>query len=659
MANTTSMYAPGSAWSSASSRFTAPQQLYPNDPSCQPCPDCGGLECYCRPRFFAGQLLSEQDLNRLDAYIKGKNQLHNRYLWGAGVVCGLEVRCHPCGDAVSVSPGYALSPCGDDIVVCKADVVDVCSLINKCRTTTMPNCQNYSGDTSGCQDLIENWILAIRYEEKPSRGITALTGASQNCCACGKTNCTSVSVGGCGCAGMQQAGCGGSMPTATQTATTQTTTRSTPPPPACEPTLTCETYRYEVYRAPDPQKQPIWGRTSLGLAGFLSVMNGELPERFICCVQNLLATVPPMPSGTSYNQAWYQWLCATKQAAINYFMQYGGYDCQAVYQLQALVFPDPNSRPPPSQQDVLNAFLPLAAIFFEEIAGCFCSSALPPCPDPGDPRVALAMVSVRSSDCTIVAVCDWTPSRKHVLTFPNLAYWWGWVPYTGLIRQIMNAFCCDFLGLLDLALGQPQAQSGTGGTVAGEATREDSRPANAGTSADSTGSSDPMSRPISLNVGNYAPNSPAGNVALALINNLQKQPSTLTVGDFIQSLFQPVNVGTGALATQQREVEDLAGTPAMRTLTEILRPLTASIPPGLLQAIAGAPPATNAAAPAAPPSGAASATPVPAADVPAPAAAADVDELRTRLTQLQQTVVEQQSQIDALKNSPPPSGRRR
>ena len=37
------------------------------------CPDCGALECLCRPRFFAGQLLSEQDLNRLDQYIKNKN----------------------------------------------------------------------------------------------------------------------------------------------------------------------------------------------------------------------------------------------------------------------------------------------------------------------------------------------------------------------------------------------------------------------------------------------------------------------------------------------------------------------------------------------------------------------------------------------------------
>ena len=44
------------------------------------CPACGSLECLCRPRFFAGQLLTEEDLNRLDHYIVEKNKLHNRYL---------------------------------------------------------------------------------------------------------------------------------------------------------------------------------------------------------------------------------------------------------------------------------------------------------------------------------------------------------------------------------------------------------------------------------------------------------------------------------------------------------------------------------------------------------------------------------------------------
>ncbi len=40
------------------------------------CPACGELKCLCRPRFFPGQLLTEEDLNRLDRYIVEKNKLH-------------------------------------------------------------------------------------------------------------------------------------------------------------------------------------------------------------------------------------------------------------------------------------------------------------------------------------------------------------------------------------------------------------------------------------------------------------------------------------------------------------------------------------------------------------------------------------------------------
>jgi hypothetical protein len=45
-----------------------------------------------RPRYFAGQLLSEVDLRDEQAYQIAKQRLHNRYLHGYGVVCGLQVQ---------------------------------------------------------------------------------------------------------------------------------------------------------------------------------------------------------------------------------------------------------------------------------------------------------------------------------------------------------------------------------------------------------------------------------------------------------------------------------------------------------------------------------------------------------------------------------------
>src|ERR1044072_3945942 len=171
------------------------------------CPTCGGLECLCRPRFFAGQLLTDETLNQLDHYIVEKNKLHNRYLHGWGVVCGFEVVCHPC-NAVTVRGGYALSPCGEDVIVCKDVTVDVCSLINQCKDKRRDwECEPYGvGQNTDCNNFEEDWILTVRYDETTSRGITALKGGNAPAC------CSSCSCGGsssCGCGGSSSGGGGG------------------------------------------------------------------------------------------------------------------------------------------------------------------------------------------------------------------------------------------------------------------------------------------------------------------------------------------------------------------------------------------------------------------------------------------------------------------
>src|SRR4051812_4178515 len=157
------------------------------DPCADPkpaCPACGGLQCLCRPRFFPGQLLSDDDLNRLERYVIDKNKLHNRYLVGWGVACGLEVVCNPCAEgSVVVRSGYALAPCGDDIVVCGDQSVDVCRLIQLCQPPPPMVCDpGYDQPPGACRSGIERWVLAVCYDERPSRGITALTGSSDNAC---------------------------------------------------------------------------------------------------------------------------------------------------------------------------------------------------------------------------------------------------------------------------------------------------------------------------------------------------------------------------------------------------------------------------------------------------------------------------------------------
>jgi hypothetical protein len=78
-----------------------------------------------RTRYFAGQILDEADLVQEQTYLREKARRHNRLLHGWGIVCGLGVRPGPAGHEVTVSPGYALDPLGDEIVVADGVIVDL------------------------------------------------------------------------------------------------------------------------------------------------------------------------------------------------------------------------------------------------------------------------------------------------------------------------------------------------------------------------------------------------------------------------------------------------------------------------------------------------------------------------------------------------------
>ena len=106
--------------------------------------DCGcgspGTSCGCnpgvlvKPNFFAGQLLTDDDLQALSNYVVTRQRLHNRVLVGSGVACGLAVTCHPCGGGrVIVEPGYALDCCGNEIVVPCPVELDINAMVHALR----------------------------------------------------------------------------------------------------------------------------------------------------------------------------------------------------------------------------------------------------------------------------------------------------------------------------------------------------------------------------------------------------------------------------------------------------------------------------------------------------------------------------------------------
>jgi hypothetical protein len=73
-----------------------------------------------RPNYFAGKLLTAEDLRAEQEYNRERHWQHNRLLHGYGIVVGLEVGLEENEDGgtrVVVSPGFALDGWGREIVV--------------------------------------------------------------------------------------------------------------------------------------------------------------------------------------------------------------------------------------------------------------------------------------------------------------------------------------------------------------------------------------------------------------------------------------------------------------------------------------------------------------------------------------------------------------
>ena len=407
------------------------------------CPACGGLECLCRPRFFPGQLLTDEDLNRLDRYIVDKNKLHNRYLHGWGVACGLEVVCDPCSDtSVVVRAGYALSPCGDDIVVCRDDSVNVCELIEKCRQQRGVVCDPPSArPPRECRDGTEPWVLAICYEETPKRGITALTGSTDSAC------CSSCSCGGSGSCGCK---------TGTKTASTAKAKKTYQP--QCEPTQICEGHRFTVYPRPPQTKvqvpdRLVDGRIELLFAWMYAnrAKFGPMLERLLCCVTAGLQLRESFAerdytTGKQAHDAYVEYHDALRDFAANFAPHTCGFDARIVADTkpdreQVVNLREVKTLGPDQAKVVSGALQKLDLSLFDLIAECFCSALLPACPEPApDNCVPLALLTVRTRDCGVVRICNWE-ARKLLITWRTVGYWLSWLPWDRL-RATIARLCC-------------------------------------------------------------------------------------------------------------------------------------------------------------------------------------------------------------------------
>lgn len=384
----------------------------------QPCSVCGQLECLCRPRFFAGQVLTADDLNRLDYYIRTKHRLHNRQLHGWGVVNGLEVTCDPCGKGVVVGCGYALSPCGDDIVVCEPVQVDVCALIQACREAerlTQPCAPFQHSQPVGCGADSE-WVLAIRYTETPARGVKPLMSGNGTSCQGG---CSSASC------------------------TCKTTSARNPrtAPVQCEPTIICEGFEFEVYRKPQAETgiSGLGNNSSLPTRSNQLALNpdSELFQRMQCCLEILIERLPELQNiQTNLNSSY---LCNFKDFLQRYLSSKPGYNCELLARINAIAC----SSNETSSQQLREIFQSLGMVYLDAILACFCSALLPPCPQPqSDARVPIATFKVSTDSCQVLSICNWTRHRKIVTSFPTLEYWLDLLPFGVQLRHLIEQICC-------------------------------------------------------------------------------------------------------------------------------------------------------------------------------------------------------------------------
>lgn len=149
-----------------------------------------------RPRYYARQLITSDDLTLEQEYFRNKLRLHNRMLHGWGVVCGAEVCLLPRAEKngrryepwkVVVKPGYALDPCGNEIHIDCARTIDLRKRDGVNGVTGEP-----------CVEAIDPWCVevfeeqagdelyvAIRYKQYATRPVRV----QPNGCGCDDTRC--------------------------------------------------------------------------------------------------------------------------------------------------------------------------------------------------------------------------------------------------------------------------------------------------------------------------------------------------------------------------------------------------------------------------------------------------------------------------------------
>jgi hypothetical protein len=128
-----------------------------------------GMTGFERPRYFAGKLLTAEDLELGQRYQIEKRWLLNRMLQGVGIVSGLDVVAGPQG-TVNVAPGFALDPHGREMLVGEpqqlaipncSEPVSICLLYTEMETDHGTICETFELKASTAPAPDEAVVLGV------------------------------------------------------------------------------------------------------------------------------------------------------------------------------------------------------------------------------------------------------------------------------------------------------------------------------------------------------------------------------------------------------------------------------------------------------------------------------------------------------------------
>jgi len=362
-------------------------------------PCCTGLECIEKPRFFCGQLLTDLDLDAAMNYIAAKNRLHNRYLFGAGVVCGLIVQCDPCVDgSVIINPGYALDCLGNDIIFCSPYTFDVAGYLD-CRKKQQAGCNGTKPQIpKDCETPEVEYCLVISYDEKPTKPVSAL---------------------------IRDNGCRVSR---------------------CEPSRTLEVFKVDLIDHDTAMQLNVlptfWSR-------LMTCIKDE-GEKIVAYLSEL-AAIEQMTHAQQQADAIQAVVARMKKDIIEFSQANNPVHCNLIDQLCAIdaVFrvarPVINLdrtnlegvSPAAGAGSVVQALRAYFLLYVQLLIDCVCNAYLIPCNDCCEPEyVLLACLKVR--DGKVISICNTV--RSQVLSAMSVRYWLQ--PLFSAVGKVMEYLCC-------------------------------------------------------------------------------------------------------------------------------------------------------------------------------------------------------------------------